>query len=105
MADIDVLENLAKRRPDDPRPRFGLAAEYEKRGDWARTVEHLRAYLRMTDDQGNAYGRLGRALRQLGEEEEAIEAYRKGIAAARRHNHPTLAEEFEEVIRDMTGLP
>ena len=105
MADIDALENLAKRRPDDPRPRFGLAAEYEKQGNWRKTVEHLRAYLRMTDDEGNAWGRLGRALHQLGEDREAIEAYRKGIAAANRHNHPTMAEDFEAIIRDMTGIP
>ncbi len=101
MADITALESMAKRRPEDPRPRFGLAAEYEKRGEWAKVVEHLEVYLRMTDDEGNAYGRLGRALRQLGRYDDALDAYRRGIAAAERHNHPTLAEELEERVQDL----
>lgn len=98
---IQALENMARRNELDPRPRFGLAAEYEKRGDWAKVVEHLTAYLRMTDDQGNAWGRLGRALRQLDRIDEAIEAYEKGIAAARLHNHPSMAEEFEAVLKEL----
>jgi hypothetical protein len=39
-------------------------------------------------------------LRRAGKEEEAREAYRKGIEAAYRHGHPTMAEEFEEVLEE-----
>ena len=66
-------------RPDDPR---------------------LRAYLDLADDEGNAWGRLGEALRALGRDEEAREAYRQGVDAAIRHGHPTLAGEFEDVLEE-----
>lgn len=98
---IAVLEAMARRNELDPRPRFGLAAEHEKRGEWKKVVEHLTAYLRLTDDQGNAWGRLGRALRQLQRTDEAIAAYEKGIAAAQRNNHPSMAEEFEEILEQL----
>lgn len=98
---IAALESMMRRNELDPRPRFGLAAEYEKQGNWKKVVEHLTAYLRLTDDQGNAWGRLGRALRQLQRTDEAIAAYEKGIAAARRNNHPSMAEEFEEVLEGL----
>lgn len=98
---IESLRKMAEAHPDDPRPRFGLALEHEKAGRWEEAVSELRAYLARTDDEGNAYGRLGHALRELGREEEAREAYRQGIAAAGRHNHPTMVMEFEEVLDEM----
>jgi E3 SUMO-protein ligase RanBP2 len=98
---IDSLRKLAEERPDDPRPRFGLALELERAGRWEEMVAELRAYLARTDDEGNAYGRLGHALRELGRGDEAREAYRQGIEAANRHSHPTMAMEFEEVLDEM----
>jgi E3 SUMO-protein ligase RanBP2 len=97
---ITALRKMAASRPDDPRPRFGLALEMEKAGRWEDAAAELRAYLSLTDDEGNAYGRLGKALRQLGRHDEAKEAYRQGISAANRHGHPTMAMEFEEVLDD-----
>jgi tetratricopeptide (TPR) repeat protein len=98
---IESLRRMTEARPDDPRARFGLALEYERLGQWEEAVAELRAYLERARDEGNAYGRLGRALRELGREEEAREAYRAGIDAANRHGHPTMAMEFEEVLEGM----
>ena len=98
---IAALLKMAEARPDDPRARFGLALEYERAGRWAEAAEELRRYLGMTADEGNAYGRLARALRRLGRDEEAREAYRQGIEAAYRHNHPTMAGEFEDELDEM----
>lgn len=95
---IDALERLLDSRPDDPRLLFGLALEYLKEGRAEDGVEALRAYLERVDDEGNAWGRLGEALRKLGRAEEAQRAYRRGVAAARRHGHPSMAEEFEAVL-------
>ncbi|MBR9989925.1 MAG: tetratricopeptide repeat protein [Gemmatimonadetes bacterium] len=97
---IAALQKMIERAPDDPRARFGLALEYEKLGRWEETAAQLTRYLELTDDEGNAWGRLGHALRQLGRDDEAMVAYRRGIAAARAHGHPTMATEFEEVIED-----
>lgn len=98
---IESLRKMVEARPDDPRPRFGLALEYEKAGMWEEAAAELRAYLARTDDEGNAYGRLGHALRELGREDEAREAYRQGIEAANRHGHPTMAMDFEDALDAM----
>ncbi len=95
---LEVLRKMLKRRPEDARLRFGLAVELLKEERLEEGVQELRAYLDAADDEGNAWGRLGEALRALGREEEAREAYRTGVEAARRHGHPTMAEEFEEIL-------
>lgn len=95
---IDNLRRMAEKHPDDSRLRFGLALEYEKLERWDEVADELRRYLDLTEDQGNAWGRLGAALRRLGRDEEARQAYRTGVEAARRHQHPTMATEFEDVL-------
>lgn len=100
---IGALRRMLERRPDDPRLRFGLALEYLKKGDLERGVAALRDYLAEAEDEGNGWGRLGAALRDLGRPDEAREAYRKGIDAARRHGHPSMAEEFRAILDDWEG--
>lgn len=97
---IAALRKMAQSRPDDPRPRFGLAMEYEKAGLWDDVIGELRAYLSLTDDEGNAYGRLAKALREVGRDDEAKAAYQQGIDAAYRHGHPTMAGEFEDILEN-----
>jgi Flp pilus assembly protein TadD len=97
---LETLERMIESRPDDARLRFGLALEYLNADRDADAVRELRAYLRLAEDEGNAWGRLGEVLRRLGRDEEARDAYGKGIEAALRHGHPTMAEEFEDVLAD-----
>ena len=96
----DSLLRMLERSPDDARLRFGLANEYEKAERWEDAAAQLRAYLALTDDEGNAWGRLGAALRRIGRRDEARDAYRRGIDAARRHGHPTMAREFEQTLAE-----
>jgi len=97
---IDALRRMLDRRPDDLRLRFGLALELLGRDETEEGVELLRSYLEEADDEGNAWGRLGSALLDLGRRDEAREAYRKGVEAARRHGHPTMVEDFREILDD-----
>jgi Flp pilus assembly protein TadD len=85
-------------RPDDTRLRFGLALEYLNAGRTDDGVRELRRYLADAEDEGNGWGRLGAVLLEQGRDEEAREAYRRGIEAATRHGHPTMAEEFREIL-------
>jgi Flp pilus assembly protein TadD len=89
---------MLERNPNDARVRFGLALEYLNVGDVESGVRELRAYLDASDDEGNAWGRLGAVLKQAGRDDEAREAYGQGIEAANRHGHPTMAEEFSEIL-------
>lgn len=98
---IEALRRMLERDPDDTRVRFGLAAEYERLGRWEDVVRELRDYLDRSEDEGNAWGRLGRALLELGREDEARAAYRTGAEAAHEHGHPSMAAEFEDVLDDL----
>lgn len=97
---LEALERMLGNRPDDSRLRFGVALEYLKAGRTEDGVRELRRYLDEADDEGNGWGRLGAALFELGRDDEAVEAYRTGIQVAERHGHPTMAEEFREVLED-----
>lgn len=92
---------MLQRRPDDVRLRFGLALEYLKAERLEEGVRELRAYLSASEDEGNAWGRLGAALVELGREEEARAAYARGIEAAELHDHPTMVEEFRMALEDL----
>jgi tetratricopeptide (TPR) repeat protein len=98
---IEALQRMLEARPADARARFGLALEYERLELWEDVVTQLRAYLASSDDEGNAHGRLARALLKLDRPEEARVAYQAGIAAASRHGHPTLAMELEEELDEL----
>jgi E3 SUMO-protein ligase RanBP2 len=95
---IQALRGMLERNPGDPRAHFGLATEYEKLELWDAVVEELQQYLALTEDQGNAWGRLGKALRHAGREAEAREAYQRGVQAAYAHGHPSMAADFEELL-------
>jgi E3 SUMO-protein ligase RanBP2 len=97
---IDVLERMLSTRPADARLRFGLALEYDKAGRSEDAVRELRSYLRQSEDQGNAWGRLGALLSKLGREEEAQEAYLQGVEQATKHGHPTMAAELKAALGD-----
>jgi predicted Zn-dependent protease len=98
---LEALRRMVRARPEDPRLRFGLAVELLNRGDLRDGAEALRAYLGQARDEGNGWGRLGAALAQLGEQEEARDAYRRGIEIARDRGHEGLAEELEEALEQL----
>ena len=85
-------------RPGDSRLLFGLALEYLKEDRLEEGVEVLRRYLAVADDQGNAWARLAAALRALGRETEARHALERGIEAAERHGHPSMAQEMRDAL-------
>ncbi|MEJ2538606.1 MAG: tetratricopeptide repeat protein [Gemmatimonadota bacterium] len=98
---IAALQSMLEKRPDDARLRFGLALEFLKADRLEEGVGELRAYLERSDDEGNAWGRLGAALSQLGRVDDARKAYLRGIDAAERHGHPTMVEEFRMAIQEL----
>lgn len=99
---LQALERLVAARPSDPRLRFGLAVELLNRGRTRAGAEALEAYLSMAEDEGNAWSRLGAARAELGEVEEAREAYRRGLEAAERLGHDSMVEEMEEALENLS---
>ncbi|HEU4642115.1 MAG TPA: tetratricopeptide repeat protein [Gemmatimonadaceae bacterium] len=95
---LDAFRAMLAKNPRNALAHFGLANEAAKAGLHEEAVEHLQTYLGMHEDEGNAYGRLAESLRALGRDEEAREALRRGIDAANRFGHPSMAAEFDELL-------
>ena len=98
---IEVFRQMLAADANNTAVRFGLANELFKLEQWADAAQELQTYLNQTDDQGNAYGKLAQALDRLGRGEEARAAYQQGIAAAHRHGHPSMAQEFEMAMEEL----
>jgi tetratricopeptide (TPR) repeat protein len=95
---LESLKELLTQEPNDSFIHYGLANEYYKLGQFEECIAHIDAYLKVADDEGAVYRMLGHSLLKLGRPAEARAAFERGIAAAERHHHPTMAEEFRETI-------
>ncbi len=100
-ARIEVFKKMLDADPNNSTVRFGLANELLKLERFAEAAAELQTYLSQTNDQGNAYGKLGQALERLGKFDEARQAYQQGIDAANRHGHPGMAQEFQMALDDL----
>ena len=99
---IEKMKELVARSPEDARARYFLAHELFKTQDWSGAAEHYSAYLALAPhDEGAGHKSLGQALEHLGKVEEAAEAYRRGIAAARQHHHEGLAGEIAFLLEQI----
>jgi len=95
---IEQLKVLIKKDPNNPLGRYGLANEYYKSELYEDAINEINEYLKLKDDEGAVYRMLAECYLRTGNTGNAKEAYVKGIEAASRHGHPTMAEEFEEAI-------
>jgi E3 SUMO-protein ligase RanBP2 len=100
-ARIEIFRKMLNDDPNNTAVRFGLANELLKLERFEEAVGELKTYLSQADDQGNAYGKLAQALERLGRIDEAREAYRQGVAAANKHGHPGMAQDFEMALADL----
>ena len=98
---LDAMRAMVAKNPNNALARFGLANEAMKAQLYSEAAEQLRIYLASHDDEGNGYGRLAEALVHLGQLDDAREALRRGVDAAQRFGHPTMANEFEVRIEEL----
>lgn len=103
MADarIEVFRRMLEADPANSVVRYGLANELMKVERFGEAIAEYRIYLSQADDQGAAFGRLAQALDRTGDLDGARQAYQDGIAAAQRHGHPGMAQEFQMALDDL----
>jgi predicted Zn-dependent protease len=80
---ISTLEKLLGTPRDGPLLRYSLGLEYAKAGDHARAAQYLRDAVSRDPLYSAAWKALGRALTDAGFNAEALDAYSRGIEAAR----------------------
>jgi predicted Zn-dependent protease len=99
------LLNLLSTGRDNALLRFSIGNEYLKSGEPAAAVEHLR--LAVTHDSGYsaAWKILGKALEATGALEEALAAYREGIAVAEKKGDKQAAREMAVFARRIENRP
>ena len=95
---IDIFKQMLESDPVNSSVLFGLAKEYEKAGQNAEMIDALERYLASANDEGNAFGMLARAYEKAGQREQAKATYQRGIDAATKHGHPSMAEEYRAVL-------
>ena len=83
--------------PDDPELRYALAMEYRSCGDDNRTAEQLRSLIADKPEFVASYLMLAQTLVKLVRDDEAKEALRRGIAAAKQAGN-------EHAMGEMQGM-
>jgi tetratricopeptide (TPR) repeat protein len=101
---IEYFERMLADNPDNPTGLLALANEYrnaDRHDDEAAALErYLSAH---PEDEGNAYLRLGDVLAGLGREDDAREAYERGIPQAEKFGHSGMAEDLRLAIARLGG--
>ena len=94
----NLLRMLAAGR-DNALLRFSLGNEYVKRGEPAAAVEHLRKALEHDAAYSAAWKLFGKALEESGAPQEALAAFREGIAVAETKGDKQAAREMTVFAR------
>ena len=76
------LQKLLDVGKDSALLRFGLGFEYLRAGDPGTAITHLQQAVTFDPTYSAAWKMLGKALAEAGRDQEALNAYRDGIAAA-----------------------
>lgn len=101
MSRLQALQEMLEKDPRDALLHYMLANEYFNVGQYPECVQVMETYLSLTEDEGAAYRTLAQALLKLGRIPEARHAYEGGIRAARKFGHPSMADEYQETLRDL----
>lgn len=97
-----ILANLLK-LIDTPRDgallRYSIGNEYLKAGDTAEAARHLREAVVRDPNHSASWKLLGKTLAESGAIEEALEAYRSGIAVAEKRGDRQAVKEMQVFVR------
>lgn len=84
--------------------RFGLGNEYLKLGDAQVAATHLRRAVELDPAYSAAWKILGKALESAHRDDEALAAWREGIAAAERKGDKQAMREMQVFARRLAKL-
>jgi Tfp pilus assembly protein PilF len=96
---LENFERMLASGKDGALLRFGLGNEYLKAGDAARASEHLQRAVALDPAYSAAWKLLGKALLAAGRGDEALQAWRDGIAAAERKGDKQAMKEMQVFAR------
>jgi predicted Zn-dependent protease len=98
---IEALLALVAQDPSDGTSHYMLGYEYFKAQKYPEAVHTLRRYLQLAQDEGAVYRLLAQSLERIGDVAGARAAYQDGLAAATRHRHQPMIDEYTQALRDL----
>jgi len=96
---IARLEKLLGTPRDGALLRFSLGLEYVKAGDAEKAVSFFRDAVAKDPGYSAAWRALGKALESVGRSDEALAAYRDGVAAAQKKGDKQAEKEMTVFAR------
>jgi Tfp pilus assembly protein PilF len=96
---ISSLEKLLGTPRDGALLRYSLGLEYAKAGNPERAIEHLREAVTRDPLYSAAWKALGKALTDASRPDEALQAYRQGIEAAKNKGDRQAEKEMSVFAR------
>ncbi len=99
MPGIDALLKLVGGPRDGALLRYSLGSEYLKAGQPAEAATHLQEAVQRDPKYSAAWKLLGRALAEQGRADEALAAYREGIAVAEARGDVQAVKEMKVFAR------
>ncbi|MCU7800581.1 MAG: tetratricopeptide repeat protein [gamma proteobacterium symbiont of Lucinoma myriamae] len=97
--DISALKNLLLQGQDSVILRFGLGNALFKSGQASEAISHLKAAIEFDPEYSAAWKILGKALVEIGDKEQAIEAYKKGIVVAEKKGDRQAVKEIRVFLK------
>ena len=105
MGMIENFEKLLASGKDSALLRFSLGNEYLKSGEATCAAEHLRAATTQDAGYSAAWKLLGKTLTALDDKTGAVDAFRKGIAAAEAKGDKQAAKEMTVFLKRLNVPP
>jgi len=96
---LEGLERLLAAGKDGALLRFGLGSEYLKLGNAEAAATHLQRAVELDPTYSAAWKMLGKALASAHRDEDALAAWREGIAAAERKGDKQAMREMQVFAR------
>ena len=95
---MQQIRELLVDDPADPFLRYGLAMEYAGQGDDATAAGHFRDLIASNPEYIPVYLMLGQTLVRLGEDVEAKDTLRRGVAAAAKAGNEHAQGEMQALL-------
>ena len=99
MSTSATFEAMLAKGQDNALLRFSLGHAYLSEGNPQQAVVHLRVAVSQDNLYSAAWKLLARALTEIGEIEESIEVYSRGIQVAERNGDIQAAKEMRVFLR------
>ena len=98
---LDILKQMVGQDPKNGFARYGLAMEYNNRGDLDQALAEFRTLLQQDENYTAAYYHGGQVLEKLGRLDEARAMYEKGIEVTSRKGDLHTRSEIEAALSSL----